>query len=103
MNTFQLLKSGTSFKKDRISKVKPLFKPEGGAKKQQLNDSDDDLIELDKQLEELKQSKPKDLDKFNQQVTHLVNKKRDTLNLLRKKHHIKIEGDSCPQPLFSFP
>ena len=53
MNTFQLLKSGTSFKKDRINKVESLFKPESGKKSQQLHDSDDDLVEIDKQIETL--------------------------------------------------
>lgn len=33
----------------------------------------------------------------------MVAKRRDTLNSLRKKHHIKVEGDLCPPPLFSFP
>lgn len=105
MQTFQLLKSGTSFKKDRIEKVKPMFeapKSKSGDKVK-VPDNDNDLQMLDEQISDLKSSKPKDLDDFNKKVASLVKKRRDTLNHLRKKYHIKVEGDTCPQPLFSFP
>lgn len=97
MNTFQLLKSGTSFNKQKIQKVEQIFTTKEPVKrsKSQLNDSDDELVQFDAQLAELKESKPKDLAKFNEQVTQLVNKKRDTLNQLRKKYKIKVDGE-CP-------
>ena len=71
MNTFQLLKSGTSFKKDRIEKVQSMFnKPEPKQKRSksesQIPEEDDELVQIEKQLEALKQSKPKDLKEFNQ-------------------------------------
>ena len=104
MQTFQLLKSGTSFKKDRIEKVKSMFDaPAKSEEKVKVPDNDNDLQMLDEQIAELKTSKPKDMDAFNKKVASLVNKRRDTLNHLRKKYHIKVEGDQCPQPLFSFP
>lgn len=77
-------------------------KPEKKRSKSLLPEEDDELIQIENQLEALKSSNPKDLNEFNKEVTSLVNKKRDTLNTLRKKYKIKVDGD-CPAPLFSFP
>ena len=98
-----MLKSGTSFNSNKISKVRQLFTPPEVKGKVALVDADNDLAQFDKQLSELKSSKPKDKAKFEEDFKHLVNKRKDTLNKLRHKHGIKIDGDSCPEPLFSFP
>lgn len=52
MNTFQLLKSGATFKKDKIEKVQSMFTSEQSKKRSKskrdlLNDSDDELVQLD--------------------------------------------------------
>jgi len=63
------------------------------------------LAQIDKQIEEMKQSKPKlqDAAKYTADFKHLVNRRIDTLNKLRSKFSIKVDTKDCPDPLFSFP
>jgi hypothetical protein len=100
-----LLKSGTSFKKERIAKVETLFKPRDKKAKEKvaLPDQDNDLAAIDEEINKLKASKPTDVEAYATEFKHQMNKRNDTLNKLRRKHGIKVEGEGCPEPLFSFP
>ncbi|CDW91012.1 probable atp-dependent rna helicase ddx52-like [Stylonychia lemnae] len=124
MNTFQLLKSGTSFKKDKIApdakfkkseelKQKQAAEENGGQKedpRDYLNyESDKEIPDITKQIKKLKKQlkattgeKPKKIQKIEEQYKHLVNKKKEVMNQLRKKYRIKVEGDSVPDLIDSF-
>eukprot|EP00347_Sterkiella_histriomuscorum_P001339 403372410 len=70
-------------------------------------ESDKELPQIKAQLKELKQQlkttqKQKILDKIQEEYKHLMNKKREVENALRKKYRIKVEGDNVPELLDSF-
>ena len=63
------------------------------------------MTEIDKQIESMKQSKPKpkEAEKYAAEFKHLANRRVDTLNKLRSKFGIRVDAKDCPDPLFSFP
>ena len=68
-----------------------------------LPEQDNELATIDAEIEGLKSTDAKDVEAYATKYRHLMNKRNDTLNKLRRKHGIKVEGEGCPEPLFSFP
>ena len=115
MKAFQLLKSGASFSQQRIEKHKKLFKSEPNqagkksTKANQLQQDEDELrfIEIEKEIDTNKEStkeaqRAKNFDqvkKLQDEFVHLLNKRKESLIQLRKRHKITLEGtnlDSVP-------
>lgn len=104
MNSFQLLKSGTSFSRDKISKVDKLFKKstevtkvKPAAKVIPETDEDDKLlIEIDEKIvrnkESVKTASVGDIAKLQAEYKSLLNRRKDAMIKLRKKHRVTVDG-----------
>ena len=131
MNTFQLLKSGASFRPEKIAPVAHLFSAKKKEERKQvkieeaketaaleaenpnIDEIDKELEQVKKQVEELEKSIKgsskkalKQLEEMQGEFKHLKNKRREALIAMNKRYNRKVEGAAneaeVPEPIETF-
>ena len=97
--TFQLLKSGARFQKNKVQKISKLFRPleEGEQPKEKLHHQvhpvDERMLEIDEQIKKVAEDEDPDKEMT---LKHLKNAKNERLIQLKKNYKIKTEGANVP-------